>query len=180
MNAPTTLREEIRQTLAASKEPMTRDEIFQKCKFAPDEKALAQAILQLCVIGDIKKAGERERIGARALPLYTRRVHADADAVASGGGRVKAKKRPGPKPGKKKARKPYKKRAAPERSARLPKVQRRNADSPAPDAPGFRCGLYSDGSIDLERGVQTFSLSEPEVRVLLRLVERLSPAEERT
>lgn len=174
MNAPTTLREEIRQTLAASKEPMTRDEIFQKCKFAPDEKALAQAILQLCVIGDIRKAGERERIGARSLPLYSRRVHV-SDAVASGGGRVNAKKKPGPKPGKKKARKPYKKRAAPKRSATLPKVQRRNADSPASDAPGFRCGLYSDGSIDLERSGEIFQLSEPEVRVLLRLVERLSP-----
>lgn len=85
---------------------------------------------------------------------------------------MKAKKKPGPKPAKRKVRGPYKKRAkAKNRSAALPKVQRRNADSPA--APGFRCALYSDGSMDIERGVEVFQLSEPEVRVLFGYLEKL-------
>ena len=76
METPTTLREEIRQLLAGSKEPLTRPEIFQKCKLAGDEATLSTVLSQLCVAGDIKKAGERERLGARSLALYTRTVHA--------------------------------------------------------------------------------------------------------
>jgi hypothetical protein len=171
MDAPTTLREEIRQLLASS-EPLTRGEIYEKCKLAGDEATLSTVLSQLCTAGDIKKAGERERVGARALALYTRAVYESAGA--SGGGRVKARKKPGPKPAKRKARGPYKKRAKPAktRSPRLQKVQRRNADSPEL-APGFRCALFSDGSMDIERAGDVFQLSEPEVRVLFAYLEKL-------
>jgi hypothetical protein len=97
MTAPTTLREEIRQILEASSEPLTNVEIFEKCKFAGDERSLAQALYQLTVAGDIKKAGERERVGARALALYMRVVHDGGDE-----GRTKAKKPRAAKPAAKK------------------------------------------------------------------------------
>jgi hypothetical protein len=170
MTAPTTLREEIRQTLAASKDPLTRPEIFEKCKLAGDEAALSTVLSQLCNAGDIKKAGERERVGARALALYTR-------GVDSAGEGVKKKKPRAEKPAAKK-RGPYKKRAKAarpakkSRSARLPKAQRRTAGSPAPQAPGFRCGVFSDGSMNLERSGETFSMTEPEVRVLFAYLEK--------
>lgn len=169
MEAPTTLREEIRQLLAGS-ESLTRPEIYERCKLAGDETTLSTVLSQLCSAGDIKKAGERERVGARALALYTRTVHDGA----SGGGRVKARKLRKANPAAKK-RGPYKKRAKPAkiRSPRLPKVQRRNADSSEPAAPGFRCALFSDGSMDIERAGEVFQMSEPEVRVLFAYLEKL-------
>ena len=71
METPTTLRGEIRKVLAESKDPLTRVEIFAKCKFCADEKTLSTVLSQLLTAGDIKKAGELERIGARTLALYT-------------------------------------------------------------------------------------------------------------
>ena len=40
METQTTLRGEIRKVLAESKDPLTRVEIFAKCKFCADEKTL--------------------------------------------------------------------------------------------------------------------------------------------
>jgi len=174
MTAPTTLREEIRQVLEASSEPLTHVEIFQKCKFAVDERALGRALYQLTVAGDIKKAGERERVGARPLELYARTVH-DGD----GGGRTKAKKSRAAKPAAKK-RGPYKKRAKAGRAAkkprraRLQKAQRVSAQ-PAADIGGFRCGLFSDGSMDIERAGDLFQMVEAEVRALFAYLEKVMP-----
>ncbi len=172
METPTTLREEIRQLLAASTVPMTRSEIFKKCRLPCDESTLSTVLSQLCAAGDIKNAGKRETIGERAQLLFTRRIHESAGI--SGGGRVKARKPRKAKPAPKK-RGPYKKRAKPAktRSPRLPKVQRRNADSRESLTPGFRCGLYSDGSMDIERAGEVFQLSEPEVRALFAYLEKL-------
>ena len=83
---------------------------------------------------------------------------------------MKAKKPRAAKPGKRKVRGPYKKRAA-----KVQKVQRRTARSPALEAPGFRCGLYSDGSMDLERSGETFQMVEAEVRVLFAYLEKTLP-----
>jgi hypothetical protein len=163
MTAPTTLREEIRQILEASSEPLTNVEIFEKCKFAGDERSLAQALYQLTVAGDIKKAGERERVGARALALYMRVVHDGGDE-----GRTKAKKPRAAKPAAKKRGGPYKKRAKAARTAKKPR-------SAAPQSPGFRCGVFSDGSMDLERSGEIFSMTEPEVRVLFAFLEKTLP-----
>lgn len=52
-------------------------------------------------------------------------------------------------------------------------MQPRNADSPEPLAPGFRCALFSDGSMDIERAGEVFQMSEPEVRVLFAYLEKL-------
>ena len=157
----TTLRDEIRETLAGSKEPLTRPEIFEKCKFAGDENALSTVLSQLCNDGSIKKVGERERIGGRALALY-----------GVGGGAVKAKKPRAAKPAKPAKRKKI-------RTKPLRKVQRRNARSPerhARDlAADFRCGLFSDGSMDLERAGEVFQMDEHETRVLFHYLEKMLP-----
>lgn len=85
MDAPTTLREEIRQTLAASTVPMTRAEIFKKCDLASEEQGLSVVLSQLCAGGDIKNVGKRETLGERAQTLYSRKVHASAGASGGGG-----------------------------------------------------------------------------------------------
>src|SRR6266581_870760 len=109
----TTLRDEIRETLAGSKEPLTRPEIFEKCKFAGDENALSTVLSQLCNDGSIKKVGERERIGGRALALYSA-----GEARAARGGVTKKRR------AAKKAKPPKGKKT---RTKRMRKVQRRNA-----------------------------------------------------
>src|SRR6266581_3139008 len=108
----TTLRDEIRETLAGSKEPLTRPEIFEKCKFAGDENALSTVLSQLCIDGSIKKVGERERIGGRALALYSA---GEARAARGGAKKRRAAKKAKPPKDKKTRTKP------------LRKVQRRNA-----------------------------------------------------
>ena len=168
METPTTLRGEIRKVLAESKDPLTRVEIFAKCKFCADEKTLSTVLSQLLTAGDIKKSGELERIGARTLALY---------AIA-GGGIARAKKpRAGALPPLVKTKRgPYKKRAKPAgRSLVLRKVQRRNADSPAPAPPDFRCGIFSDGSLDLEREGKSFRMGKAEVSVLIAYLGTVDP-----
>lgn len=162
MEKPTTTRETIRQILAASKDPLTRIEIYAQCKDVADEATLSTVLSQLCVAGDIKKVGELERIGGRALALY---------AIANGAKKKapdKAAKAPKVKKGAKRG--PYKKRAVKTRALALRKVQPPAATSP--DAPGFRCGIFSDGSMDLERAGETFQMNEAEVRAMFHYLER--------
>ncbi len=158
METATTLRDEIRQLLASSTEPLARPEIFDKCKFAGNEATLSTVLSQLCNDGSIKKVGERERIGGRALALY-----------GVGGGAVKAKKPRAAKPAKPAKRKKI-------RTKPLRKVQRRNARSPerhARDlAADFRCGLFSDGSMELQHAGEFFKMDEHEVRVLFGYLEK--------
>ena len=166
METPTTLRGEIRQILAQSKDPMTHIEIMAKSKFAGDDKALAQALYQMKCAGEIRKAGKLQSAKGRALALY---------AIA---GIAKAKKPRASaiQPFVKTKRGPYKKRAKPAgRSLALRKVQRRNALSPAADAPGFRCGIYSDGALAVERAGETFEMDQAEARVLLAYLSKVLP-----
>jgi len=169
MNAPTTQREEIRQVLAASSEPLTRPEIFAKCELVVDEIALSTVLSQLMNNGLISRVGERARDKGGPLALYT----------SGAGGTPSTPK--GASHAKRKGKKPSKQRRASGRKAPRyapkprtkpqPKAQRKTAASPAPD--GFRCGIFNDGSLSINAEDGQITLSEQETRAMFSYLDRV-------
>lgn len=178
MTAPTTQRDQVRQLLAATSEPLTRPEIFAACKLVLDEKALSTVLCQLVKAGDIKVAGERARDKGGPLKLYAQGSGGDASApTGAGRGKRKGGKRSKGRraSGSKKPRAAYKKRRSAAGSRRVPKVQRKTATLPAPD--GFRCGIFSDGTLSIDAGEGQITLSEPETRAMFKYLDRVLGSE---
>ncbi len=201
MAAPTTLREEIRQLLAGSDGPLTRPEIFAKCKLAADEKTLSVTISQLLAKGDIRRAGERERLGSQPLALYASGTgEPAAGAVSTPHNSVRAshktapksprsahRKRSGAKRGRppNSARKATRGRGTARKIARLPaaagvpattgrstgKVSRNTSAAPAPE--GFRCGIFSDGALAIHAAAGELTLTKAEHRAMLEFLDRV-------
>lgn len=174
MTAPTTQRDEVRQLLAASLKPLTRPEIFDQCKLVGDQQALSTVLCQLVQAGDIKVVGEREREKGLPLKLYVA-GSGGGDASApknAGGAKRKGKKHSKGRPASasKPRRSAYKKR-----SKALPKVQRKTATSPDPE--GFRCGIFSDGTLAINAEDGQITLSEPETRAMFKYLDHILGSE---
>ena len=169
MNPPNTQRDEIRQLLAASAEPLTRPEIFAQCKLVVDELALSTVLSQLVNKGLISRVGDRARERGAPLALY---------GPAAGGGEASAPtaaggaKRKGLKSAKRRASASKARRSAStSRSKALPKVQRKTATSPALE--DFRCGIFSDGTLEITTKDGQVTLSEPETSAMFKYLDRV-------
>ena len=188
MTAPTTQRDEVRQLLAASSEPLTRPAIFASCKLVLDENALSTVLCQLVKAGDIKRVGERAREKGAPLALY---------AIGSGGGTAPTSaggaKRKGVKGSKRRRASGSKPPRSTAGSRRVPKVQRNTATAapkggksiekvsrktpPAPAPEGFRCGIFSDGTLAINAEDGQLTLSEPETRAMFKYMDRVLGSE---
>jgi hypothetical protein len=91
-----------------------------------------------------------------------------------GGGAPRKERKPRAVAAKKEAKRgPYKKRKTKTRALALREMQ--PAAAVPATAPTFRCGIFSDGSLALERKGKIFKMREAEVRVLLGYIEKVLP-----
>ena len=176
MTQPTTQRDEIRQLLAGSSDPLTRPEIFERCKLVGDERTLSTILSQLVTSGEIRRVGARARDKGVALALYAagsakparaakpKRATKAERKAAGGGARLTRKKRPRPVA-----------RRAPAGRKRVPKVQPNTADPVTPE--GFRCGIFNDGSLAIRAAEGEFTLTEPETRAMFKYLDRVLGSE---
>jgi len=185
MNAPTTQREEIRQLLAASSEPLTRPEIFAQSKLLVDELALSTVLSQLVNKGLISRVGERARDKGAPLALYTSGAGGNP-ITPKGAGRARRK---GKKPSKqRRASAPAVRRKAPEKASKpkrkytrragtqkggksIEKVSRKTASAIAPER--FRCGIFNDGTLAINAEDGQITLSEQETRAMFSYLDRV-------
>ena len=192
MNAPTTQREEIRQLLAASSEPLTRPEIFAQSKLLVDELALSTVLSQLVNKGLISRVGERARDKGAPLALYTSGAGGNP-ITPKGAGRARRK---GKKPSKQrrasgsktprsaptarrkapaktgKPKRKYTRRAGTQKGGKsIEKVSRKTASAIAPER--FRCGIFNDGTLAINAEDGQITLSEQETRAMFSYLDRV-------
>lgn len=166
-----TQQQEIVRVIKAAGRPMTRPEIFDKCKQVADMRNLSVTLSTMVGTDLLAKVGEQPRDKGMALALYDlgtvqpgeRRPPGAAKkkpAVRKGGGKPKAK----PKVGKK---------------AKLKRSKRPSGDVPLNnleplEVSGFRCGLYNDGSLAINAADGQITLSAGELKLMRDFVSRMT------
>lgn len=143
-----TARGEVEAILRGGGVALTSPEIFEKCKLVGDRKELSTILSQLTTAGRVNRVGEREQDKGMPLALY---VPGEVKPKARATHERQPKKTP-------KAKRPARK--APAR-----KAKRKVSPPPPPqplEAPGFRCGMFSDGTfaIHCEEGQITLQRAE--------------------
>lgn len=135
-----TARAEVLEILKSAPAPMTNPEIFAQCKLVEDRKALADILFQLSKQGHAKRAGEKEQAKGKALAMFV-----IGDGVAPAAGSAKESKK-----------------AADKAKVGVQAKSPGKAPEVPPAAPGFRCGLFSDGSfaIHCKEGALTLQPGE--------------------
>lgn len=168
MEGETSITGEILAVLASSNGPLTRPEIYERCKLVTDQKRLSVTLSTLVKDGRLQHAGKRERENGVPLLCYER--------VMDGAARIAKRSTRKARSGSKSPRSAHNKRRSTHarRSARLPNVQRNTATSPAPD--GFRCGIFNDGSLAIRAAEGEITLTEPETRAMFAYLDRVLPA----